>query len=333
MDKRISDFYLKQVTPVYIDDLRFNLSLKDSFFFAGSCFSNNLALWMKKRFIKQLQIPHGNIYNPLSLKDCIEMCLNPSLFNVKDIEKQDGLYFHTSFHSMFSQNNIENYIQTIEVLLNRAKDFLKKTGCCILTLGTAFVYQRKSTGLVVNNCHRLASNEFIRRKITIQEAVEQLIQIIKMIRFENPEAIIIFTLSPVRHLRDKATENSLSKAILRCAIEEIIDQRQVFYFPSYEIMLDELRDYRYYSSDLVHPSPEAIEYIMKGFSRICFSKEDLIHIEKLEKLISMFEHKALQPESDRYKDFIQKRTSRLKELKAQLPYLQWPEAFDFTNPP
>ena len=194
----------------------------------------------------------------------------------------------------------------------------------ILTLGTAHVFEYKKTGKIVANCHKIPGSEFERRRLSIDEISEALNGILELTHKLNPEIKVILTVSPVRHIRDGLIENQKSKATLLLAIDGVqkANPESVFYFPAYEIVLDDLRDYRFFKEDLIHPNDTAIDYVWQYFERAFFSKKTIEIIRKVEKINRAAAHRPLNPSSKSHREFLKKQLLNIEELKKEYPFLE-----------
>ena len=201
---------------------------------------------------------------------------------------------------------------------------LGKANWLIITWGTARVYEWKETGEVVGNCHKLPDKLFVRRLLDVDEIVSVYISLLEKIRLVNPEVQILFTVSPIRHAKDGLHGNQLSKAVLLLAIEKICQKfSYCHYFPSYEILLDELRDYRFYADDMLHPSPLAVRYLWERFSEAFFSAETKQVITAIEDIIKDLSHKPFHPESEAYQRFLGQIVLKIERLNGKYPYLDF----------
>ena len=195
----------------------------------------------------------------------------------------------------------------------------------MLTFGTAYVYEQKETGKVVSNCHKLPENKFNRRLLSVEEIVEDYTALITEMAARNPELKWLFTVSPIRHIRDGMHANQLSKSTLLLAIDRLqqLFPERVFYFPSYEIILDELRDYRFYADDMLHPSPLAIRYLWERFSETFFSSETKQVIVAVQDIHRDLAHKPFHPESEAYQRFLGQIVLKIERLIGKYPYLDF----------
>lgn len=195
----------------------------------------------------------------------------------------------------------------------------------MLTFGTAYVYEQKETGKVVSNCHKLPENKFNRRLLSVEEIVEDYTALITEMAARNPDLKWLFTVSPIRHIRDGMHANQLSKSTLLLAIDRLqqLFPERVFYFPSYEIILDELRDYRFYADDMLHPSPLAIRYLWERFSETFFSPETKQVIVAVQDIRRDLAHKPFHPESEAYQRFLGQIVLKIERLIGKYPYLDF----------
>jgi len=314
-------FYRKMITPVDFEtDLR-NIRPGDNLYFGGSCFAENLHSFWVDHFLPGAKSPFGNIYNPRSLKECFTLLCRGTELSEKDFFLHKGLWRHSLFSTATVDTDPIRLKDHVNTLLGEHKKLLASSDYLIITLGTAFVFDEKSSGRTVNNCHKRPSSDFKRHPLAVDEITQELKELAAVVRKENPRITLIVTLSPVRHLRDRAEENSLSKALLRCGIDQFIkEERGSLYFPSSEIMLDELRDYRWYAEDLVHPSETAVNYIMNRFCSSLGNAELGQYLTEAEKLKGMLEHRVLFPGTEEGRKFIEKRDSEISGFREKYPF-------------
>ena len=247
---------MKLQTVVDIAPSKWKIGYEDKILLLGSCFSDEIGEQMKQRYLHVTCNPFGTLYNPLSIAQALTMTEMP------DLVEHEGLWHAMSHHGSFSRADKGEAESAIRTSIETMQQALHEASVVIVTFGTAWVYEMKGEGLpvtgygVVGNCHKLPENCFTRRRLTVEEIVAAW----KPILAQYPDKHWLFTVSPIRHIRDGLHENQLSKATLLQAVEQLGD-----YYPSYEIMLDELRDYRFYADDLVHPSSLAVNYIWERF--------------------------------------------------------------------
>ena len=239
---------MKLQTIVDIKPSKWKIGYEDKILLLGSCFSDEIGEQMKQRYLHVTCNPFGTLYNPLSITQALTMTEMP------DLVEHEGLWHAMSHHGSFSRADKNEAESAIKASIETMQQALQEATVVIVTFGTAWVYEKD--GAVVGNCHKLPESSFTRRRLTVEEIVAAW----KPILAQYPDKHWLFTVSPIRHIRDGLHENQLSKATLLQAVEQLGD-----YFPSYEIMLDELRDYRFYADDLVHPSSLAVNYIWERF--------------------------------------------------------------------
>ncbi len=309
-------------TVVGIEPYPRKINYESNILTLGSCFSENIGEKMQDVFFLTEVNPFGVLYNPVSIQNSIELLLEKESFTESDIFEHHSLWQSFSHSGLFSDVTSEKCLTRINNRFTKAALFLKNTDFLLITFGTAWVFEEKKSGRVVSNCHKLSANYFIRRRLTVGEIVAGYSTLITKLNELLPQLNIILSVSPIRHWKDGAHENTSSKSILLLAIDEIRKQfGNVVYFPAYEILMDELRDYRFYAADMLHPSEVAVDYIWQKFSETFFS-EETIHIKKqLEQLAADRAHHPLHPDSDEFKLFLKNINVREINLLKQYPFL------------
>lgn len=288
----------------------------------GSCFAENIGNWLVSRKFSVDLNPFGILYNPHSVADAIYTLLSRKEFSAEDLFLQGNLWHSFSHHSRFSHTDPNEALRQINERVMTASENLKSSQWLIITWGTAFVYELADTGRIVSNCHKLPEKKFKRRRVSVQEITQEWSQLLETLQQVNPGLKILFTVSPIRHLKDGAHDNQLSKSILLLAIDELCRAYPdtCTYFPSYEIMMDELRDYRFYAADMVHPSEVAINYIREKFSESFFSSETRAILLEWDKLQKAIHHRPLTPDSIAYKNFGMQNLFKLKFFQEKYPF-------------
>lgn len=290
----------------------------DKFMLLGSCFSQNIAKLLRLNAFEVLD-PYGTLYNPITIADNILRAINLVPYVSKDLIKQDDLYLswnHSSTYRSFDSSSFLDHINKEQLLINNQ---IKDTSTLIITLGTAFVYEHNSYG-IVGNCHKQPAKEFSKRMLSIKELVDKWKVLIPLLKIKN----IIFTVSPVRHWSDGVVENTRSKAILHLFVKELQESfEHVYYFHSYELMLDELRDYRFYKQDMLHPSKEAIAFIWDAFKKFNFSKKTLQIIDDVCAIRKSLDHKPFNANSIKHKEFLNKLILKIETIKLATPNYSW----------
>lgn len=287
----------------------------------GSCFAENIGRQLLDKNFKVNVNPFGVLYNPLSISQAIELLLDEKTFTEKDTFFHQDLY-HTFFHhSSFSNTDQNLFLESINLKRKEATKNLKDAGILLITFGTSYVFRKKNTKQIVGNCHKLPTSEFSRDRLNIEDIVTSWSSIISRLREKNPSLKILFTVSPIRHWKDGAHNNQLSKAVLLLSIEQLVSQHSdVFYFPSYEIVLDELRDYRFYSEDMIHPNEVAIRYIWEVFENTFFDKETVELNNQWTNILKAISHRPFNPNTDQHKQFLRQTLLKIKDIQKKYPY-------------
>ncbi|MDR2843779.1 MAG: GSCFA domain-containing protein [Candidatus Symbiothrix sp.] len=280
---------MKFRTEIVLPASALQITHQDKILMAGSCFVENLsAKLLGAGFTIHLN-PFGIVYNPSSLANGLQDLIHKKVYTADDLFLYQDVYHSFAHHSRFSGREIDAVLQKINDRLASASDFLRQANVLIITFGTANTYRLVSTGEVVSNCHKLPAKAFVEERLTVEQITTRWNDLLTDLQKINPHLNIIFTVSPIRHWKEGANGNQLNKAILLLAVNELLTANpQCYYFPSYEIMLDDLRDYRFYADDLIHPNSQAVEYIWEKFSEVYFEAKTKALIRTHEK-----EQKAL----------------------------------------
>lgn len=282
----------------------------------GSCFSENIAQKLSYYKFNVFSNPFGILFNPIAIEKLIVNAVNQKVYNENDIFLLNDRWHCFDSHSQLSHNS---KVQLLSNLNNGIGNTLKKIELAthvVITLGTAWVYRFIETDTIVGNCHKVPQKKFIKELLSVDDILGSLQKCCALIKEINPNCAIIFTVSPVRHLKDGFTENSLSKAHLISAIHQLIDvKKQLYYFPSYEIIIDDLRDYRFYAADMIHPNETAINYIWEIFVETWFSKNVLEIMAKVDSIQKALAHKPFNPTSQQHSDFLKTLQTKIQNLK------------------
>ena len=308
-------------TEIFPDNQGLTICYRDHIMLMGSCFVENIGhKLLSGRFATCLN-PFGIVFNPASIASGVRMLVENKRFSEDDLCFHDGQWHSFSHHSRYSASDKNECLSRINAELVSASSFLRKSTILIITFGTAWIFERADNGKVVSNCHKMPAENFRRRLLSAEEISALFSEALSAVIQINPQIKILFTLSPVRHFKDGAENNSLSKAVLRLAIDNLCSQHKAKYFPAYELVMDDLRDYRFYDSDLCHPSLQAIEYIWEKFSECYFENETKNILKKIEDLNAALHHKPFNPGSDMYRKFINKNIALIDEWSKQYPFL------------
>ena len=299
----------------------FEFSYEDKITMMGSCFVENIGKIMEENKFTVDINPFGTLYNPSSVANGLRMLLRPEPFTVKDLFQQGGVYHSFSHHSRFSSTSEEECLDRINSRLSSSADFLQKATRLIITWGTASIYRLKSNGTVVANCHKLPERLFQWERLSVDDIVNDWRALLLSLWEQNQEMKILLTVSPIRHWKDGAHENQLSKATLLLAAEALQEAypERIDYFPSYELLMDELRDYRFYADDMLHPSPLAIDYIWQRFIDHFLSRESTILLKEWGSIRKAIDHKPFQPDSKAYRQFILQTLLKMKRIREKMP--------------
>ncbi|MBR2168780.1 MAG: GSCFA domain-containing protein [Alistipes sp.] len=309
------------------------IDLSKSIFSLGSCFAENIASKLQRAKFCVTASPTGILFNPESIADTItrlasthcDESLNMAIR--EGLHSCDGRWFSYDVHSSLCDNDADTTVAKIAAAYRQGHEVLRQSNVVILTFGTAWVYRLRETGEVVANCHKQPHNLFSRELLSVEHIVNRYSELLSNAALADKR--VIFTVSPVRHLADGLADNSLSKAILRVAIGELVrTHSNAEYFPAYEILNDELRDYRFYAEDMIHPSPTAINYIWQRFGEYAFSDSTRQLIEQAESITQASEHRPMNPASQAHKTFCKQMLDRIAKIKERHPNLDFSKETD-----
>ncbi|MDR0835170.1 MAG: GSCFA domain-containing protein [Tannerella sp.] len=310
-------------TKIEIPESRNKIYHEDRVMLLGSCFAEYIGAEMSaKRFNVGIN-PFGTLYNPKSVAMACKRLLNPLLFSEKDLFFHNGLYSSFFHHGSFSKPDMEDCLKNMNESLENAAEAFKHLTCLVITFGSAYIYYLKENGEVVANCHKRPETDFLRERISVNQITEEWAEVIAHLLKINPALKLIFTVSPIRHFRDGAHNNQLSKATLLLAEQLLTEMypNNVSYFPAYEIMMDELRDYRFYADDMFHPSPLAVYHIWEKFCETYMTNSTRNLLHEIEKLNKSLNHRILNNESAEYKIFLEQTLLKIERLKEKNPYI------------
>ena len=315
---------MKLYTTVHVAPSETKIGYGDKILLLGSCFADNIGEKFEEHYFQTTINPFGTLYNPASIaKAVLDMGYGSSGMGLVE---HNGLWHSMMHHGSYSGVDKEEVIARCEESRIQMREALQQASVVIVTFGTAWVYEYE--GEVVANCHKLPANRFVRRRLTVDEIVDMWQPIIASM----PDKHWIFTVSPIRHIKDGLHENQVSKAILLQAVDRLMAQQAsrtsstsstscTSYFPSYEIMLDELRDYRFYAEDMVHPSAVAVDYIWQRFVETYMTTDTQQEMRVLHKLWRDRHHRFLHPDSPEAEQFAEHIKTRLQALQPRYPWL------------
>lgn len=315
-------------TPVPVAQPPFRLTHQDRILLLGSCFSDSMGQRLQDAAFQVERNPFGVLYNPLSVAQCLQRCLADQAIADDDLVFQDGLWHSWLHHGSFSGPSKEVCLQACNQRLHQAHQFLAHCNTLVVTFGTAFVYRLASDGRVAGNCHKVPQKQFVKALLAVDEIVHAWREVLsKAASAASSPLRVVFTVSPIRHWRDGAHENALGKATLLLAIHELMKDAptastgkgvMISYYPSFEIVMDELRDYRFYADDMLHPSTLAQGIIWERFLEAYASDASRAIVQKAEQLARMKAHRPLFPESEAYAQYQQRVDALQVELNAML---------------
>jgi len=280
---------------------------------------------MVERKMPVLVNPFGVVYNPISVKLVIERLVQATPFKESDLNFRNGLWYSYLHHSTYSSPSKEKCLETINSEQFSASEFIRSSKHILVTFGTARVYYLKENDSPVANCHKVPANEFRNRLLSVDEIVINWSNLLNKLLTQIPDLKIIFTISPVRHWKDGAIGNLQSKSILNVAVHELVSKypNSAFYFPSYEILMDDLRDYRFYADDMLHPSKVAIDYIWEKFKGALIDSKSSILIAEIEKIIAATNHRPFNPNTPEHRTFVTNTLEQIQRIKKENPTLNF----------
>jgi len=288
----------------------------------GSCFSENMGLKLSYYKFQSSQNPFGILFHPKAIENLITNAINEKSYTEDDVFFLNERWHCFDAHSSLSSSNKNDLLSHLNAQLKTTKKKLQEANHIVITLGTSWVYRFIETDTIVANCHKVPQKKFLKEILTVDEIVASLEAILVLIKLANPKASVLFTISPVRHLKDGFTQNQQSKSHLISAIHQVVEPRNnTHYFPSYEIMMDELRDYRFYAEDMIHPNQTAINYIWKKFENSWFSDESKVIMKEVSSIQNGINHRAFNPDSNEHQQFLNVLKNRIKKLQEKYPFI------------
>ena len=302
---------MKFRTEIDIKPLAEGVSHSAKIFALGSCFAENISERLAKAKFSVESNPFGVLFNPFSIANALERLDETRAFAVCDIKAGRDAFFSFDAHSSLDGKTHTEIFGNLNKAVAQGSKALRESDWVILTFGTAWVYEKD--GRVVANCHKQPASEFERRRLSVAEIVERYSRLFEGVLRDKK---VVLTVSPVRHIGDGLRENSVSKATLRLAVEELVAKfENAHYFPSYEILIDDLRDYRYYADDLAHPSKMAVDYVWERFCEAILSPETQAMLPRIAQIVSAAEHRPFNPDSESHKAFCRKMIEKAEAMR------------------
>ncbi len=289
----------------------------------GSCFTQNMANKLNYFKFQNSHNPFGILFHPLAIEKALNICIANRKYTAKDLYFFKEHWLSFNHHSAFNAREQNTILNQINVNIETTHQALKNASHLIITLGTAWAYRFKETNDLVANCHKIQQSEFSKELISTESIIQGMKNIIALFRDFNPNINLIFTVSPVRHLKDGVIENTQSKSILHTAIHALTELKNVFYFPAYEIMMDDLRDYRFYKSDMVHPNQTAVDYIWEQFKNTWIDEASIKLMEEIEVVQKSLAHQPFDEKSEPHQKFLKKLYKKMEEITRKHPSIHF----------
>ena len=305
-------------TEIQLNKERNQIDYTANMLLIGSCFSENISTKLQYYKFNTFSNPFGILFNPIAIETLITNAINEKIYTENEIFQLNEQWHCFDTHSDLSSTNKNDLLQNINAATHSTQHQLTNATHILITLGTAWVYRFIETDTIVGNCHKVPQKKFLKELLSVDEIIASLENMSTLIKAVNPKTNIIFTVSPVRHIKDGFIENSQSKAHLLSAIHQITDKRkQLYYFPSYEIMLDDLRDYRFYNIDMIHPNETAINYIWEQFIHVWIHENSVSIMKEVNSIQKGLAHKPFNPNSEQHKLFLASLQTKIQDLQKQ----------------
>jgi len=296
----------------------------DALFFIGSCFSEEIAKKFSYFKFNVISNPFGTLYNPVSIYNALERIIKKKFVTKDDFFLDDDIYKSFDFHSQIADTNLERLIDNTNKIILESHNFLSCAQWIFITYGTSHIYEHKHLKKIVSNCHKIPDSYFNQRLLELQECISYVENTLNIIQAFNKEINIVFTISPVRYMKYGAFLNQVSKSILFLSVyNKIQKNNNVFYFPSYEIFIDELRDYRFYSNDMLHPADIGINYLWEKLKETIISNEAINIMNKVNEILTASHHKVMFYESNSYKKLKNSILEKIENLEKTYPFLNF----------
>ena len=310
-------------TEVAIPKISLQLSYRRNIMMVGSCFTENIGNNLNNLCFPVETNPCGILYNPASIAGCIDLLVNEKLCRTSDLFFANELWNNFYFHSRFSHPDKETALNLMNSSLTHAATHLRTASHLFVTFGTSWVYRENEKGTIVGNCHKLPASSFKRERLSVEEMAGQWIDLLDGLFSINPKIKIILTVSPIRHLKDGSYENQVSKSGLFLLVDQLINQYgsgRMIYFPSYELVMDELRDYRFYASDMLHLSETAIAFVQEKFNGAFLDMESKEISLKVEKIVRALAHRPFTTDNPAYQNLLSRLLEEVSQLSADYPW-------------
>jgi len=316
------------------------INYQDKIMLVGSCFTEHIGNSLEELKFRVLQNPNGILFDPYSVSYSLLSYIEGRQYATKDFFQLNEIWHSWKHHSRFSNTNLNEAVRVVNQSQERARKFLKDADWIIITLGSSFSYRltevaskanpSEKVGEGVSNCHRAPAQWFDKYLMTTQEIISSLDVCMRKLFEFNPRLNVILTVSPVRHIRDGVVENNRSKARLIESVHELVRRLdKVYYFPSYELVIDVLRDYRFYDIDLVHPNYMATEFVLEKFAEACIDEDTQKTMNEVKSIVIARKHKAFQPETKAHQQFLESYLRKAKAMSAEYPFLNLQDELNY----
>ncbi len=313
---------MKFRTEITIEEPKFQIGFENRILTIGSCFAQNIGEYFQRYRFSILCNPFGVLYNPVSVYNSIKLAVEKTEFTKADLVENQGEWHSFYHHSDFSHHDQNVCLTNINENIIATDKFLRNSNLIIITYGTSYVYRHREKNIIVSNCHKLPQSEFEHYRLSFESTTKTIRQTIELLRSLNENIKIVFTVSPVRHWKDGAINNQLSKSNLLLAVNSLsCENKDCLYFPSYEIVMDDLRDYRFYSEDLLHPNQIATDYIWKKFSDSIILEENISIMKNIAQIVKARKHKVRNPQSQKHQEFLTSQIEKISELNQKHPHI------------
>jgi len=327
---------MKFRTEFDIKKLEKSITHQSKLMLVGSCFTENIGEKLRKHKFEVYENPNGILFNPVSVSEAIINVIECKEYCIEDLFNYNEGWHSWQHHSRFSGITAEDALQKINDTTKEANAFLKKADYILITLGSAWIYTltdkalNAKVGTVAANNHKAPADWFDKRLLRVDQAILVLATMLDRLGAFNPDIKIIFTISPVRHLREGAINNNRSKAVLIQAIHDLLERLgKLYYFPAYELVIDDLRDYRFFAEDLVHPNYYATQYVWEKFVDSCISEESKKLMQDIAEINNAYNHKPFNATSNQHKSFLKSYYEKVQQLKDQHNYLDFSKELDY----
>ena len=289
----------------------------------GSCFVENMGDKLEYFQFPQYQNPFGVLFQPLALENLVKRALEGTYYHPDEVFCQEGIWRCFDAHSEVRSDDQKTLVELLNQRLRLTRQWVESASHIIITLGTAWVYEHNASQKIVANCHKVPQREFTKKLLSVDAIQSSLENLVILIGKANPKANLIFTISPVRHLKDGFMENQQSKSHLITALHQTINGHHVSYFPAYEIMMDELRDYRFFAEDMVHPNALAVDYIWEKFKAVWISSEVYPIMDEVESVQKGLQHRPFNPGSEAHQKFKTSLRTKITYLQERYPFMKF----------